>query len=327
MLGARPPLKDYMESGAVQFAAESLDCRDVLGSSHVHSSRAAGWTSLLLDRHDVTPSDAEFETRATPDQSIVVMLSGEQHLESFSDGMWRRTVYRAGTVGLTPGCRTDRLRRCTSRHRADFQKANIYLPASLLDEAADEFRGVGQPKVRGSLNALAFQDALLCHVAMMLVKAMSSGAGDLYAAATARWLAVHLTCFHTGRLAPERMTLNPGALTDRRLARVLEMMSARLADPLGLDELAAEAGVSKFHFVRLFREKVGATPHATLVRLRLEAAQSMLAASDLEIGTIAGLCGYGRGSELATAFRRRFGITPLAWRTKAHSLGSSELRN
>ena len=136
----------------------------------------------------------------------------------------------------------------------------------------------------------------------------------------ANWLAAHLVCFHAGRLEPERLTLGAGALTDRRIERVLEMMSARLADPPNLDELSLEAGISKFHFVRLFREKVGATPHAVLVRLRLEAAQSMLAASDLEIGTIAGLCGYARGSDLATAFRRRYGMSPLAWRGEARGL-------
>ena len=311
----------------MQFAAKSLACKDALDSSHIESSRSAGWTSLLLDRHDVTPTDAEFETLGTPDQSIVVMLSGEQHLEVFSDGLWRRTVYRAGTVGLTPSERTDRLRRCTNRQKAAFQKANIYLPQSLLDEATDEFRQAGHSAPGGSLNALAFHDSMLCHVAMMLVKAMTAGASDLYASATAKWLAVHLVCFHAGRFEPERLTLNTGVLTDRRVERVLELMSARLADPLTLDELATEAGVSKYHFVRLFREKVGATPYAILVRLRLEAAQSMLAASDLEIGTIAGLCGYGRGSELAAAFRRRFGVTPVAWRTEAHRSKPAELRN
>ena len=304
----------------MQFAASSLDCCKVLGSSHIRSSRAVGWTSLLLDQHDVIPMEGEFETLSTPDQSIVVMLGGEQHLEAFYGGLWHRTVYRAGTVGLTPGNRTDRLRRSTSRHAAPFQKANIYLPQSLFDEAVDEFAQTGLRGSGGILNALAFQDTMLCHVAMMLIKAMNAGANDLYAAATAKWLAVHLVCFHAGRLEPERLTLDAGILTDRRLARVLEMMSFRLADQLTLDELAAEAGVSKFHFVRLFRQKTGLTPHAVLVRLRLEAAQSMLAASDLDVGSIAGLCGYARGSDFATAFRRRFATTPLAWRAEAHGL-------
>ena len=308
-------------------SAQSLLCSEALGASLVQSSRTSNWTSLLLDMHRVSPTDAEVETAATPDQTIVVMLNGEQHLEVFSDGLWRHAIYRGGTVGLTPSQRTDRLRRCLKKQKTVFEKANIYLPQVLLDEAADEFGQVRQRSAAGSLNALAFHDAMICHVAMMLVKAMNCGASDLYAAATSTWLAVHLVCFHAGRLEPERLTLNAGALTDRRIERVLEMMSVRFAEPLGLDDLSAEAGISKFHFVRLFREKVGASPHAILVRLRLEAAQSMLAASDAEVGTIAGLCGYRRGAELAAAFRRRFGLSPLAWRAQAHGLDTAKLRS
>ena len=132
-------------------------------------------------------------------------------------------------------------------------------------------------------------------------------------------MAAHIVCFHAGSVGPERLNLDAGLISDRRIARVLEMMSARLSDTLRLDELAAEAGVSKFHFVRLFRAKVGRTPHAFLVQLRLEAAQSMLAATDLEIGTIAEACGYRRDTELIAAFSRTFATTPARWRAAARA--------
>ncbi|WP_375382321.1 helix-turn-helix domain-containing protein [uncultured Sphingomonas sp.] len=285
----------------------------------VGSSRSVGWTSILVDHHRVQPSEGEFETASTPDQTIVVMLKGEQHIEAFADGLWRRTVYEPGTVGTTPGDRTDRLRRCVNRNSGRFDKANLYLPHLLLDEAVDEYRRAGQRSGDVNLNALAFHDPLICHTAKRLVEAMASGAADLYAAATARWLAAHLVCFHSGRADAERLTLDAGVISDRRIARVLEMMSSRLSNPPTLDELAAEAGVSKFHFVRLFREKVGRTPHAFLLQLRLKAAQSMLAATDLDIGTIAALSGYSRSAELTSAFSRRFGTTPKGWREAARA--------
>ena len=52
-----------------------------------------------------------------------------------------------------------------------------------------------------------------------------------------------------------------GKITDPRLARVLEYMSVHFAEPLDLTWLAREAGVSKFHFARLFRERTSTTPH------------------------------------------------------------------
>ena len=298
-------------------AVESFRCQEALGPTLVESSRSFGWTSLLVDRHHVVPAENEIETVATPDQTIVVMLKGEQQIELFADGLWRRTIYEPGTVGTTPGLKTDRLRRCVGKQAGSFEKANLYLPRELIDEAVDEFRRTREGKGDITLNALAFHDPLICHVAKRLIEAMRSGASDLYAAATARWLAAHLVCFHAGHAGGERLTLDAGVISDRRIARVLEMMSGRLSLPPSLDELAAEAGVSKFHFVRLFREKVGRTPHSFLVQLRLEAAQSMLAATDLAIGTIAELCGYRRDTELIAAFSRRFGTTPGRWRAAA----------
>ena len=300
-------------------AVESFRCCEALGPTLVESSRSFGWTSLLVDRHHVVPAEGEFETAATPDQTIVVLLKGEQQIEVLADGLWRRTVYEPGTVGTTPGSKTDRLRRCVDKRAGSFDKANLYLPRDLIDEAADEFRQAGTARGDRSLNALAFHDPLICHAAKRLIEAMRSGANDLYAAATARWLASHLICFHADHDRGERLTLDAGVISDRRIARVLEMMSGRLSHPPSLDELAAEAGVSKFHFVRLFREKVGQTPHAFLVQLRLEAAQSMLAATDLAVGAIAELCGYRRDTELIAAFSRRFGTTPGRWRSAARA--------
>ena len=306
----------------MKIAPQSLECSSALGATLVRSSRSVGWTSMLVDHHQVLPSEEEFETTATPDQTIVVMLKGEQHLEVFADGLWRRTVYAPGSVGTTPGYKTDRLRRRVKRQAVRFEKANLYLPHHLLEEVSDEFGQAGHRPARFDLNALAFHDPLVCHAAKRLVEAIAGGATDLYAAATARWLATHLVCFHAGRIDAERLTLDAGVISDRRIARVLEMMSARLSDPPSLDELAAEAGVSKFHFVRLFREKLGRTPHAFLVQLRLEAARSMLAATDLDIGTIASLSGYRRSAELISAFSRYVGVTPKRWREAARARGT-----
>ena len=298
-------------------APQSFECHAALQSTLVASSRSVGWTSILVDHHRVVPSGEEFETAPTPDQTVVVMLKGEQHLEAFADGIWRRTVYEPGTVGTTPGHKTDRLRRHLKKQAAPFDKANLYLPHALLEQAADEYGRAGHRTRSLDLNALAFHDPLVCHTVKRLLEAMSDGGVDLYAAATARWLAAHLVCFHSDHADAERLTLDAGVISDRRIAGVLEMMSSRLSDPPSLDELAAEAGVSKFHFVRLFREKVGRTPHAFLVQLRLEAARSMLSATDLDVGTVAELCGYRRGSELISSFSRAFGTTPGRWRAAA----------
>lgn len=298
----------------MSLAPSSYACREAITSTLVASSRALGWTGLLLDHHRITPDDRCFETLPTPDQTIVVMLGGEQQLEAFTGGLWRRATYRAGTVGLTPGGQVDRLRRLPARGGRPFDKVNLYIAADVLAGAAERYRRAGQAVRVPRLDALAFADPLLLHTAMSLRAAADAGAPDLYAQAAAQWLATHLLVRHARYLEPDRVSATAEAITDPRLARVLEMMSARMAEPLTLDELAAEGGISKFHFVRVFRRRTGRTPHAMLQALRLDAARRMLASGDLPVAVVACRCGFGTGQRLTTAFTRRFGLPPTRWR-------------
>lgn len=144
--------------------------------------------------------------------------------------------------------------------------------------------------------------------------AASIGATDLYAEQAAQWLAAHLLAT-TGALPdPEGRELHPGHLTDARLARALDYVSAHFAEPITLDALAAEAAISKFHFATLFRRKLGLTPHGHVTRVRMEAARRLLLTTDLPVGEIAVRCGYGHHSSFSKAFSAQFGMSPKALR-------------
>lgn len=299
------------------FSSPSLLCRHSLPSTIIATSRAAGWTSVLIDHHRGYPSEEPFETCPTPDQTIVVMTRGEQTIESFKNGTWRQAIYRAGTIGMTPGGDTDRLRRRIPRKPAPFEKANLYIPQCFFREAADHYRQVGQRCRDNPLTALAFNDPLIAQTVCALLRAMAAGAPDLYAQTAMQWLATHLLSAHSTWLAVQEDRRNPGVISDRRLARVLEYMSAHFAEPLTLENLAAEAVVSKFHFSRLFRRSTGATPHAFLVQLRMEAARRMLMTTDLNVAEIATSCGFARAAHFGTTFTKHFGVSPTAFRGQA----------
>ncbi|WP_228541971.1 AraC family transcriptional regulator [Nocardia sp. XZ_19_369] len=64
------------------------------------------------------------------------------------------------------------------------------------------------------------------------------------------------------------------------------VMRERFAEPLTLADIAAEVHLSVYHFIRVFREAIGETPHRFLTRLRIEQAQRLLSTTDL---TVAGL--------------------------------------
>jgi AraC family transcriptional regulator len=108
-------------------------------------------------------------------------------------------------------------------------------------------------------------------------------------------------------------------IDDWRLQRALDYMQDHLA--ASLDTLANEAAVSRFHFVRLFKSAVGITPHAFLIKLRMQEAISRLAAGQDGVSEVAAACGYDNPANFAAAFRRHIGVSPRAYRMICRSWG------
>ena len=79
---------------------------------------------------------------------------------------------------------------------------------------------------------------------------------------------------------------------------------------LSLDGLAARSGLSRFHFLRVFRQTVGVTPHQYLIRTRLGAAAARLRSAPANVLDVAMECGFGDLSEFTRRFRRAFRLTP-----------------
>ena len=284
------------------------------------SSAGAGWTSLLLVRLEKDGGDVrdltEYETRATPDQTLVMSLGGDYDLECFRDGAWRRAAYQPGLAGLTPGGMTNRLR-WRARAGAPIRTLHLFLPGAVVEQAAEHYRRAGAPYRTEPLNALAFRDPAVTHAVLALARAMEAGAPDLYAAAVSHHLATHLLSRHAAWPTAGDDGRTPGLLADRRLARVVEYMSAHFHEPLTLERLAAEGAVSKFHFARLFKAATGEAPHAFLVRLRMRAARQMLRDTDRTAAEVAAAVGYADVVHFARVFRRATGRTPIGYRDAA----------
>lgn len=107
-----------------------------------------------------------------------------------------------------------------------------------------------------------------------------------------------------------RPAASEGAL---RFARVIDYMRAHLGRTLRLEELAAVAGLSPFHFLRRFQATHHATPHQMLMALRLFAAKEQLARGEAP-AQVAVAVGLADQAHLTRAFQRRYGVTPARYR-------------
>jgi AraC-like DNA-binding protein len=106
-----------------------------------------------------------------------------------------------------------------------------------------------------------------------------------------------------------------GAARDRRRAVETALwIDAHSHRPIGLEDAAGQAGISPFHFLRLFSDTLGVTPHQYLVRSRLRHAARRLADDDSAITDIAYDVGFGDLSNFVRTFHRAAGASPLKFR-------------
>ncbi len=99
-----------------------------------------------------------------------------------------------------------------------------------------------------------------------------------------------------------------------RLAALIDWVRANPALPHTLDSLAARAAMSRRTLTRHFRELTGGSVGAWLQGERLALAQRLLESGEAPVDTIAQLAGFGSTESLRLLFRRRFGVSPSAWR-------------
>lgn len=134
------------------------------------------------------------------------------------------------------------------------------------------------------------------------------GAGEYYLDA----LLARLATLREPQAASRRT--QHAVLQSRLVHRVEEYVRDHIGDPIDLQDLAAVAGLSRFHFARAFRAATGSTPGAFVARTRLDRAREMIIATRLSVKEIALACGFTSASQFSTRFRALYGAAPTALR-------------
>ena len=114
-----------------------------------------------------------------------------------------------------------------------------------------------------------------------------------------------------------RRAAEAGARDRRRAVDAALWIEARAAETTDLARVAAEVGLSAFHFLRLFSNVLGVTPHQYLVRTRLRHAARLLADDDRPITDVAFDVGFGDLSNFVRTFHRAAGVSPRRFRQSA----------
>jgi AraC family transcriptional regulator len=147
-----------------------------------------------------------------------------------------------------------------------------------------------------------------------LAQAAADGASDVGLDEVGLSLAARLVEAVSGG---KRKRAEAPARDRRRAVEAALWMDANAHEPIDLESAAQEAGLSPFHFLRLFRDALGVTPHQYLVRCRLRRAARLLADDAGSVTDIAFDVGFTDLSNFVRTFHRAAGVSPRGFRRAA----------
>lgn len=147
-----------------------------------------------------------------------------------------------------------------------------------------------------------------------LAQATAEGKGDVDLGEVGIALASRSIAIVAGK-AGQRAEVS--ARDRRRAVETALWIDAHAREPIDLETAAGEAGLSPFHFLRLFRRVLGVTPHQYLVRSRLRRAARLLADGGNSITEIAYEVGFADLSNFVRSFHRAAGVSPRRFRKAA----------
>lgn len=106
-----------------------------------------------------------------------------------------------------------------------------------------------------------------------------------------------------------------GGLAPVVLRNIQAYIEQHLSEPLTLAELALEAGLSEFHFARMFKQSTQMAPHQYVMQRRMARAETLVRHSPLSLTDIAMACGFSSASHFSNRFKATMGMTPSQLRT------------
>lgn len=104
------------------------------------------------------------------------------------------------------------------------------------------------------------------------------------------------------------------------LCRARDLLREAHDHPLTIDEVACEARMSRFHFIRQFNALFGETPHQYRIQAQLDRAKHLLALSDYSVTDVCMEIGFSSLGSFSDLFARRVGMPPSAYRRRIRSI-------
>jgi AraC family transcriptional regulator len=242
------------------------------------------------------------------DHVVMTFPAGSQRFERRTGKTVAVGTARPGVVTIIPAGSTSRW-----DIHMPLNVVQLYLPQTTLERVAREAGTAGPSDL---LDRTAHPDLITSRLLMSAADVLEGSAAldALFRQQLTDLLATRLLTAHAG----SRASIQPviGGLSPTALLRSIERLRSDSDVDVSLGALAADAGLSRFHFCRAFKESTGLSPHAWLRQHRLEQAMNMLRDPEVSVVSVAAALGYASQTAFAAAFKKLTGETPSDWRRR-----------
>jgi AraC family transcriptional regulator len=283
-----------------------------VGGKCLRVGRGEAWREVKAWILALPPVGDTLRLPSVSESSLAWTISGEVDFQEREGRKpWITHRLRKGSLFLTSGGAPYDVR-WKAVTPEPFTSMAVFIELPLLQRALEEVFGDNAPHAR-LRDLSAFNDAVLDPLMERLrAELMARRASPLLVQGIAQAIAVHLAR-HYAELDKTPHGAS-AALPGYKLRQITDWMAANLAEEFNLERLAAQAGLSKFYFNRLFKSATGVSPSRYQIALRMDEARRLLRETKKSVVDVALDLGYANPSHFAQAFRKEAGLTPSEYR-------------
>lgn len=278
--------------------------RPVIRKNPVKSSSEIDFRGFLLEHHQV--DEHENLDVACTQTMLGLHLSGPIKMEIRDEGAFRERVVSPGDILVFPAGVP-----FSCRFKGDSEFMLMSLDPDLIARAA---RAVTESEAVELRLNWGFRDAFIRETFSSLgaVCGTRQTMDRIYGESLANSLAMHLA--RNCKKMNGHFGVSSRGLSRTQLARVMDFIHNTPYAGISLQSMADAAGLSPFHFSRMFKAATGSTPHQYVLRRRIDVGAEMLLSRDESIAAIALELGFADQSHFTMHFKRAHGVGPAGYR-------------
>jgi AraC family transcriptional regulator len=195
-----------------------------------------------------------------------------------------------------------------------FQSMAVFIALPLLHRALEEVFGDDAANARVRDISAFYDTALNSWMERVHEELLRRKASPLFLQGIAQAIAIHLARNYAETAKNPESHRGSPSLPGYKLRQITDWMAENVAEEFNLDRLAAQAGLSKFYFNRLFKSAMGVSPSRYQINLRMDKAKRLLRETKKSVVDVALDVGYANPSHFAQLFRRETGLAPSDYR-------------